>query len=240
MDRYEQHAAQHMRASRARGGAQGELLRAKMFMVDRRRLRAEHEKTLRMVHLLETQIDGIMASNVDAMVVQTMRSYNSTASQLAFPALTSQLEHLSDQLSDRTHEIGALQEALNYVANVTIPEADGGGMDDASLMQELEALLLVDTTKPETTSDREPAAGIQEPSSLAVAPPVRQPEDEKGRRLPSPSSAPGVVVLPSPPQAPPSPRPPRPPPTARPSIMVVSSHSFHDEEDPAGREALPG
>jgi hypothetical protein len=136
-----------------------ELLRAKMFMHDRRRLQAEHEKALRMSHVLQTQIDSILSSHMDLMVVQTMRSYNSTASMLAMPNLTAQIEKLSDSLSDRSHELHSLQDALNTISqSMTMPlpgedgatgQMMGSSSDDpeaqqAELMLELEELLRMD------------------------------------------------------------------------------------------------
>ena len=124
--------------------------RAKMYLLDKRRIQAEHDKGLRMIHLLEAQIDSIMSSHVDSLVIQTMRSYNSTALRLAAPALTSQLENLSDELSDRSHELHALQEALNDVASsmnvtndnrLTISGEGNVLSEDAQLALELDELL---------------------------------------------------------------------------------------------------
>ena len=121
-------------------------LRAKMFMHDRRRLQSEHDKAMRITHLLQTQIDSVLSSHVDILIVQTMRSYNHTAMRLGAPALTSQIENLSDQLSDRSHELGNLQEALASITTSMQPggealDEDGG---DAQLMEELEAMLRSD------------------------------------------------------------------------------------------------
>ena len=183
-------------AKKAPAAARGrELTRAKMFMQDRRRLQAEHEKGLRMSHLLQMQVDSIMSSHMDMMLVQTMRSYNSTATMLSMPNLTAQIEKLSDNLADRSHELQSLQDALNTIStSMTIDpgmlmmgEDDGGGdeqqqhhqhqglSEDEGLMRELEQLL-------RSTDDED------EPEVVAV-----------------------VVTLPSPPPA--NPKPPPPPPT---------------------------
>ena len=127
-------------------------LRAKMFMHDRRRLQGEHDKAMRITHLLQTQIDSVLSSHVDTLIVQTMRSYNHTAMRLGAPALTSQIENLSDQLSDRSHELGNLQEALAGITTSMQPLLSGGGGEsldeedsgDARLMAELEAMLRSD------------------------------------------------------------------------------------------------
>ena len=181
-------------AKKAPAAARGrELTRAKMFMQDRRRLQAEHEKGLRMSHLLQMQVDSIMSSHMDMMLVQTMRSYNSTATMLSMPNLTAQIEKLSDNLADRSHELQSLQDALNTIStSMTIDpgmlmmgEDDNGGdelqhhqhqglSEDEGLMRELEQLL-------RSTDDED------EPEVVAV------------------------VTLPSPPPA--NPKPPPPPPT---------------------------
>ena len=199
MERYTEHATRHMRLAKAPthtlAQRQRELLRAKMFMQDRQRLRAEHEKTLRMMHLLQTQIDSIMASNVDALVVQTMRSYNSTAAQLAVPALTSQLESLSSQLDDRTHELGRLQEALNSIATpATGLLGDEDGMDDASLMQELDQLLLDDSAPTTQATESVVVVSLPEPVSLPSVPVVSLPSVPRSE----PEELVVVVSLPQP------------------------------------------
>jgi hypothetical protein len=123
-----------------------------------------------MIHLLETQIDSIMSSHIDTLVVQTMRSYNSTASRLAMPAITSQIENLSDELSERSHELGALQEALNGIAtSMVVPDDSFAAFgeenpsssqhskrgDDAYLMKELEALLATDSDENDDADEDE-------------------------------------------------------------------------------------
>ena len=241
MERYTEHATRHMRLAKATTPAQRqrELLRAKMFMQDRQRLRAEHEKTLRMMHLLQTQIDSIMASNVDALVVQTMRSYNSTAAQLAVPALTSQLESLSSQLDDRTHELGRLQEALNSIATpATGLLGDEDGMDDASLMQELDQLLL-DDSAPTQATESVVVVSLPEPVSLPPVPVVSLPSVPRSEpeelvvvvSLPQPTEPTKVgLEQPTRPELRPMPRPsPRAPPPA-PMPMLA---------DPPKQRAIP-
>jgi len=167
-----------------------ELTRAKMFMQDRRRLQAEHEKGLRMSHLLQMQVDSIMSSHMDMMLVQTMRSYNSTATMLSMPNLTAQIEKLSDNLADRSHELQSLQEALNTIStSMTIDSGSSSllmgeedseehpqhGCEDEGLMRELEQLL--------NSTDEDDEVVVQ------------------------------IVALPSPPPPHTNPKPPPPPPT---------------------------
>jgi hypothetical protein len=129
------HALQVSRTGCSSVARARELQRAKMYLHDRRRIQGahahddsvhirvcvrpiarpmragEHDKALRMAHMLQSHIDGLVSSHVDTMIVQTMRSFNSVASRMSMPTLTSQVEHLSDELSDRNSELTALQEA---------------------------------------------------------------------------------------------------------------------------------
>ena len=175
------HALQAKRAasSVARTGCHSvaharETQRAKMYLHDRRRIQAEHDKALRMAHMLQSHIDGLVSSHVDTMIVQTMRSFNTVAARLSMPSLTSQVETLSDELSDRNSELSALQEAMNSVASACAASAptpmsmdmDGAlSADDAALMQELDALF-ADTS---AAAEEPPQMPIQSSSNTAAA-----------------------------------------------------------------------
>jgi hypothetical protein len=138
--------------------------RAKMHLRDRQRIQAEHEKALRMTHMLESHIDGIVASHVDTLIVQTMRSYNHTARRLAMPALTSQVEHLSEALSDRNQELFDLQEALNGVATAASSADLNPNLSDDALMLELDALL-AEPAPPAAPPNRAPPHPQEQPES---------------------------------------------------------------------------
>ena len=173
------HALQAKRAasSVARTGCHSvaharETQRAKMYLHDRRRIQAEHDKALRMAHMLQSHIDGLVSSHVDTMIVQTMRSFNTVAARLSMPSLTSQVETLSDELSDRNSELSALQEAMNSVASACAASAptpmsmdmDGAlSADEAALMQELDALF-ADTS----AAAEEPPQPIQSSSNTTT------------------------------------------------------------------------
>ena len=174
------HALQAKRAasSVARTGCHSvaharETQRAKMYLHDRRRIQAEHDKALRMAHMLQSHIDGLVSSHVDTMIVQTMRSFNTVAARLSMPSLTSQVETLSDELSDRNSELSALQEAMNSVASACAASAptpmsmdmDGAlSADDAALMQELDALF-ADTS---AAAEEPPQMPIQSSSNTTT------------------------------------------------------------------------
>jgi hypothetical protein len=125
--------------------------RARMHLRDRRRIQGEFDKAQRMLHMLESHIDGIVSSHVDTLIVQTMRSYNHTAARLAMPTMTGQVEDLAEELSERNRELADLQNALGGIASssmlMPVPgssdAAEFGAMaDDGALMLELETLLM--------------------------------------------------------------------------------------------------
>jgi len=145
-------AMYHFQMSKKEQTAMGktrERQRAKMYMEDRRRVIAEHDKALRMTHALQAQIDSIVSSHVDMLILETMRGYNATAASLAMPQRASEIERLGEELADRHSEVNALQDAIS---GVTIAcgssTADISGSQDDDLMQELEALLVVGSSTP--------------------------------------------------------------------------------------------
>lgn len=116
--------------------------RAKMYMEDRRRVITEHDKALRMTHALQAQIDSIVSSHVDMMILETMRGYNATAASLAMPQRASEIERLGEELADRHSEVNALQDAISGVTiacGSSASDTFAGQEDD--LLLELEALL---------------------------------------------------------------------------------------------------
>ena len=169
-------------------------MRAKMFMHDRRRLQSEHDKAMRITHLLQTQIDSVLSSHVDTLIVQTMRSYNHTAMRLGAPALTSQIESLSDQLSDRSHELGNLQDALSSITTSMQafgdPALDDDG-GDAQLMEELEAMLRSDDD-----TSVEPG-GHEEDEPLLRDPPLQQQRPQRAAEVNEEPAAAALLLLPA-------------------------------------------
>jgi hypothetical protein len=135
-------AMTHMRLSKREGaGPLREMRRARMYMEDRARILAELDKAQRMMHMLRAQIDSIVSSNVDMLIVDTMRVYNSTAARMHMPQRTTEIEHLGDELSDRQSEISSLQDALANVALAAGPTREDSTAEDDALMEELESLL---------------------------------------------------------------------------------------------------
>jgi len=152
-------ALYHMRLSKREvtvAASARETRRARFFMEDRARIQAELDKAQRMMHMLQGQVDSIVSSNVDMLIVDTMRGFNATAARLRMPQRTNEIEHLGDELGDRHSEICALQEALSSIASVGhgVGATAAGSEEEENLllMHELEALLANDE------ADRRPSS----------------------------------------------------------------------------------
>ena len=181
IERCKRQAIYHIQLSKREVNTTGrtrETQRARLCMEERRRVQIEHDKALRMAHMLQMQIDSIVSTNVDNLIVDTMRAYNLNASRLAMPARADQISRLGDELSDRQNELTALQDAMHGVTMHLDPD----GLVDDQLMQELEGLLQTEplpTVKEEAeeaedkclkkmeTSAAEPVA--EEPTSSSSA-----------------------------------------------------------------------
>lgn len=138
-----QHAVRHMHLSKKETTAAGkarERARAQMFMADRRRTQKEHDKALRSIQMLQQQIDSIVSTHVDMVIVDAMRNYNATAARLALPQRTMEVDMLNDCLAERQHEIQAMQAAMSGVGALPQEEEDG------DLLRELDAFMNVETT----------------------------------------------------------------------------------------------
>jgi hypothetical protein len=175
-----QHARMAKRAPTAAARSRDEQ-RARMHLRDRKRIQVELDKAQRMLHMLESHIDGIVSSHVDTLIVQTMRSYNHTATRLAMPSLTGQVEDLAEELVERNRELSELQTALSGVASSSMMAVGGDPADsldgaaaansDGALMLELEALLLDEASSSSSSSHHHlhhPAAAVA-PSVLIAA-----------------------------------------------------------------------
>jgi chromosome segregation ATPase len=190
IEKCKQNAVYHMQLSKkesAPAAVTREKTRAAMYMQDRRRLQGEHDKALRSMHMLQQQIDSIVSSHVDMVIVDAMRGFNATAARMALPAKTQEIEKLSDSLADRHHEVQNLQEALGGVTF----GADDDLNSEESLMRELDELLEPAVKAPEQPPVVE--APVQEP---VVKAPVQEPV------VKAPNEQPLVIEeeeLPSPP-----------------------------------------
>jgi hypothetical protein len=131
-------AIYHMQQS-ARGSApsrQRDKLRAKTHMEERRRLQRQLDKAVVMNNTIQKQIDNILSSNMDMLIVDAMRGFNHAATNMVLPKRLTEVENLGDQLADRQSEVTAMQEAIMGIGNnCTV------GADDGDLWQELDELM---------------------------------------------------------------------------------------------------
>ena len=131
-------AAQHCKTPADRAH---ERRNAQLLLEERRRVRMEQDKAKRMAHLLRAQIDNVVATQVDSLIVDAMRAYSANAARLSMPARTEQLSRLGEELSERNVELEAMQEAMQGVFASNDRYGDEG-LEEAELLQELDDLLL--------------------------------------------------------------------------------------------------
>jgi hypothetical protein len=142
-----QRAVAHMQFSKADPTSSGKLrekARAKMYMEDKRRIQAEYDKAQRSIHMLQQQIDNILSSHTDMVIVDTMRQFNATAARLSLPNKVREIENLGEELAERQSEVSNFQEAMQDVSNACMMPGSGtdeGIVSDDLLMQELEAYM---------------------------------------------------------------------------------------------------
>ena len=166
-----QRALYHMQLAKKESGTvaiQREQARARMYMQDRKRLMAEHDKAARSMHMLQQQIDSIVSSHVDMVIVDAMRGFNATAARMGLPQKTSEIEQLTESLADRHLEAASLQEAMGGVwpASSNVDEGDHG------LMQELENMMMPDPPPlaPEPAYEEETTPLLPSPPVLVQKP----------------------------------------------------------------------
>ena len=133
----------HMQSSKREPTVSGktrERARAKMYMEDKRRIQAEYDKAQRSIHMLQQQIDSIVSSHTDMVIVDTMRQFNATAARLSLPNKVVEIENLGEELAERQTEVANFQEAMQGVSTACLPPGDESS--DDVLMQELEAYMM--------------------------------------------------------------------------------------------------
>jgi len=136
----------HMHSSKREPTAAGktrERARAKMYMEDKRRIQAEFDKAQRSIHMLQQQIDSIVSSHTDMVIVDTMRQFNATATRLSLPNKVREIENLGEELAERQSEVANFQDAMQGVSAACLPpNMAGEESSDDNLMQELEAYMM--------------------------------------------------------------------------------------------------
>jgi hypothetical protein len=180
IDRCKQQAVYHVQLGKREATTTGrarEMQRARLCMEERRRVQSEHDKALRMTHMLQMQIDSIVSSNVDNLIVDTMRAYNMNAARLAMPKRASQIAKLGDELTERQSELMTLQDAM---AGVTMLPMEGGpdaaSLDEQELMQELDSLMQTPAEEDEYAEQEAPETKRQN-QNATTDPPHRNPSE---------------------------------------------------------------
>jgi hypothetical protein len=191
MESYRQKALYHLQLSKREATQTGSLrekTRARIYLQDRRRIQVEYDKTLKSMHMLQQQIDSIVSSHVDMVIVDAMRNFNATAAKMGLSQRVAEIERLGDSLADRQHEVNSMQDAMATISAVG-PIDD---QDEADLMCELDLLLASELSPPATA--RPTAAPSPPPTALPTAAP-----SPPSTALPSPPSTAQPAALPSPP-----------------------------------------
>ena len=139
----------HMHQSEKGSGParQREKMRAKTQMEERRRLQRQLDKAVVMSNAIQKQIDNILSSNMDMLIVDAMRGFNHAATNMVLPQRLTEVETLGDQLADRQSEVAAMQEAIMGIGANSMEDAD----TDVDMWQELEELMApVEASLPES------------------------------------------------------------------------------------------
>jgi hypothetical protein len=130
---------------------------AKHFMTEKRRIQQEYDKTMKNVNIIQQQIDAVVSSHLNFIIVDTMKQFNVNTARLALPQTTRQVESLEDELNDRSREIIDLQEAISSMSSMgkTLGDesAEAAKDDDMDLWNEVESYLSesLDSVPPSTT-----------------------------------------------------------------------------------------
>ena len=209
IDKSKQRALYHMKLSQqeqTKAGVLREKTRARMFMLDRQRLQGEHDKALKSMHMLQQQIDSIVSSHVDMVIVDAMRGFNATAAKLGLPQRAAEIERLSESLSDRQQEVDNIHEAMTGITAIVgrqHNEDDNNNMQDNqdSLMHELELMMLSAPSSPTTNADN---ITTTTPTTTHHVKKKKQEEETKEEEGEEEENTPLLLQLPSPPVAIPS------------------------------------
>jgi hypothetical protein len=145
---------------------QRDRMRAKTHMEERRRLQKQLDKAVLMNNAIQKQIDNIMASNMDMLIVDAMRGFNHAAANMVLPQRLVEVETLGDQLADRQSEVVAMQEAITGIGTHCM---DAGG-DDCDIWQELNDLMGVAAEEPAAVAAEDKAEHVIVDEIIADAP----------------------------------------------------------------------
>lgn len=155
-----------------KSGKERENNRAKLFLKDKRRLLDEQDKAMKFTHVIRQQIDSLTTSELDTIMVEAMKQYNMTATQMGLPDRTKEIEDLGADLQERFTEASQLQQILGDATNPSLLSStlSFGNDDEEDLMLELEALGF----------NGDPPQAIV--SSIPANPPVTQIVEQEARK----------------------------------------------------------
>lgn len=140
------HMQQAQKAGISAPARQRDRQRAKTHMEERRRLQQQLDKANLMSVAIKKQIDSIVSSHMDMLIVDAMRGFNHAATNMALPQRSAEVDQLGDQLADRQGEVAAMQEAIlgigvNMMMAPAAAAVDAAPEDDSELWSELNDLM---------------------------------------------------------------------------------------------------
>jgi len=154
---------------------------AKHFLVEKRRIQQEYDTTTKNIHVIQQQIDAVVSSHLNFIIVDTMKQFNMNTARLALPQTTRQVETLEDELNDRSREIVDLQEAISSMSSMgkTMYEGSSNAAkeDEAELWNEIESYLteddssrVIQSTRPNADAQNVPLSKTKDTSSQKIIP----------------------------------------------------------------------
>ena len=139
--------------------------KAKMCVSHRRRLEASNTKATNTMFLLRQQIDSIVSTHSDTLVIDAMRQYSMVASRLGLPDRAAEVQVLNEDLSEHQAELRELEQALKTGLSMnTVQEEE----DEDDLRTELDHLLLDE--EPATTNGLVQRRSVESSFELPKAP----------------------------------------------------------------------
>lgn len=157
-----------------KSGKERESNRAILFLKDKRRLQDEQDKVMKFTHVIRQQIDSLTTSELDSIMVDAMRQYNMTATQMGLPDRAREIEELGNDLQERFSEATQLQQTLG----------------DATNPSSLASALMFGSSQSRTYEDDEEDLRLElEALGAEEELPTQEPSSAKSKPLPEPPSS---------------------------------------------------
>ena len=173
------HMQQSQRSTATAPARQRDRQRAKGHMEERRRLQQQLDKAALMSGAIQRQIDSIVSSHMDMLIVDAMRGFNHAAANMALPERSSEVDSLAEQLADRQTEVATMQEAIMGIGasmNECSMQDDESELwrelDDLMTMQDPASKTPIETVKPRAETVVETAKPIEPEKPLETAKPT--------------------------------------------------------------------